>query len=158
MRKHRDANRNADAERLGSHSLLRQTRGLSYSDVRMQRQNSYLRARPCLSTPRVVTREPLEVVGNGDPRYMTAPILSAVGSYKIECLEQRREADPSTSSGCSILYHLRWARSAQNPAYRRNERAKRKSFAFSFPSEARINEHGEYRRTKKGASAPFFVQ
>ncbi len=38
----------------------------------VQRQKSYLRARPCLFRPRVETREPLEVDGNIHPRYMSA--------------------------------------------------------------------------------------
>ena len=47
--------------------------------------NSYLGARPCLSAPRVVITEPLEVHGNSHPRCMTAPILTAIGSYRCEC-------------------------------------------------------------------------
>ena len=38
----------------------------------VQRQKSYLRARPCLFRPRVETREPLEVHGDMHPRSMIA--------------------------------------------------------------------------------------
>ena len=81
----RDANRDADAERLGTR------KGELHGNMEVQRQKSYLRARPCLSTPRVVTREPLEVSGDTHPRYMVAP-------------DRIRLTDETKRSPCGLLF------------------------------------------------------
>ena len=63
----RDANRDVRAERRGN------PQGLADMETcRVQRLKSYLRARSCLSQPRVEIRESLEVCGNVHPRYMIA--------------------------------------------------------------------------------------
>src|SRR3989344_2210935 len=90
----RDANRDADAERLGTR------KGELRGNAKVQRQKSYLRARPCLSTPRVVTREPLEVSGDTHPRYMVASFRFWRNQTESGSLCRKRKESPQ---GLSFL-------------------------------------------------------
>ena len=52
------------------------------------------------------------------PDKLPLPVLFTAGDYKTEYPEPgRRMNTPRLRSGFSILRHLRWAKSEQNPAY-----------------------------------------
>ena len=90
--------------------------------LKVQRQNSYLRARPCLFRPRVETREPLEVNGNVHPRYMVAIRLcwrqnpayrrSETSKVKTTLLFLTFEASKSPSAQPKLQCSDLWAKQA----------------------------------------------